>query len=232
MVGFLKLMRSQDTDDLLKKPNEFLLLANIALRARRSDSNIAGLKKGQAMMGDFANMGFKRQPYRTALANLQSMGFLTTQSTNKGTVATLMKSTVFDINTDEANHQTNHQLTSQQPSTNHQLTTNKKERKKEVIDIPLDHPMQIAVSEKLTLVPKMQRQLEHKECEKLLKDYHRVLVWDVLQSMDNYKPLLKNTSVYLTARNWCGRRLSDGWTPPKKNKSKLNEYGQLKATEW
>jgi len=127
---FYKIIRSQETLDLLKHPYEFTLLALIAYRARRyCNLKTNGLETGEAMIGDYQTIGLSRQQYRTALKNLEKWGFLTTKSTNKGTIVKLINSTVCDINIEEANHPANQTPTIHQPSTNQQPTTNKKDKK-------------------------------------------------------------------------------------------------------
>jgi hypothetical protein len=98
--GFLKLMRSPETEELLlNDPLAFALLANIALRARyRTKFDVHGLKFGQALVGDYKEIGFSRQQYRTRLQRLVECGLVTTRPTPRGTIATLASTDVFSIN--------------------------------------------------------------------------------------------------------------------------------------
>lgn len=134
MSGFIKLNRDGFVD-LIKHPFEFHLLTVIAWRARRTASLDGSLQPGEALIGDWENMGFSRQNYRRAKANLQTWGIITTKPTTKGTVARLCDSRFYDLNLDEPNHQTNQQPTINptinQPTPNQRPTTNKKERSKE-----------------------------------------------------------------------------------------------------
>ncbi|MFZ7124745.1 MAG: hypothetical protein ACOWWM_01145 [Desulfobacterales bacterium] len=128
--GFLMLIRSADTMELIRHPNEFTLLTLIAYRARRNGSfSTLGLEPGEALIGDHRSIGLSRQQYRTALKNLKNWEFLTTRATNKGTVAKIIKSTVYDINADDCNQPLNQSLTTSQPPANHQPTTNNKDKK-------------------------------------------------------------------------------------------------------
>lgn len=142
MSGFVKLMRSDDVNAMLEKGyhNEFILLTQIALRARRTPSKIDGLAIGQAMIGDFESINLTEQKYRTAKKNLEKWGFITCKPTSKGTIATIVDSTAYDINIVECNDQPNDQPTTSQRPANDQLTTNKKERKKEVKNKPTPQP--------------------------------------------------------------------------------------------
>lgn len=119
------LKRSDETLALLSSPNAFALLTIVAIRARRTDIfNINNLKPGEALIGDYASCGLTRQQYRTALSKLKKWKFITTKATNKGTIATLVDTRIYDINKDDSNQQDNHQATTEQPSSNLQATTN------------------------------------------------------------------------------------------------------------
>jgi len=103
----------------MKNPNCFVLLAQISIRAKRTDLfNVYDLKKGEALLGDYKTVGLTRQMYRNALRKLVKWQFVTTQATNRGTVVKLIDTSVFDINLFPSNHQD--QATTKQPSNNHQ----------------------------------------------------------------------------------------------------------------
>jgi len=120
--GFIKLQRNVETWEVLKDKNAFLLLTVIALRARRNnDFNKHDLLAGQALLGDYRNYGLSEQQYRTAKHKLQRWGFATFKATNRGTVATLTDTRIYDA------HIEDEQRTEQQ-SGNGQTTTNKNEK--------------------------------------------------------------------------------------------------------
>jgi hypothetical protein len=122
-MSFIKMMRSRKTNELIKDRNAFALLAQIALRAKRTnDFSVHGLEIGEALIGDYKSIGLTEQKYRTAKAKLKTWGFITTKATNKGTIAKLINSEVLDINKEPE------QRTSQQDN-NDPITTNKKEKK-------------------------------------------------------------------------------------------------------
>lgn len=131
--GYIKLNRGLKTLELLKNNKAFLLLTHIALRAKRtSEFNIYGLIVGEALLGDYKNYGMSRQEYRTALHNLKKWDFITTRTTNRGTIARIIDNSIYDINeeTQQPARQptANQQATTKQPSTNHQTTTNKNDK--------------------------------------------------------------------------------------------------------
>src|SRR5438874_12837877 len=98
--GFLKLMRSPESLELLHSdPLAFTLLTVIAQRARwRTAFDVRGLNFGEALIGDYKEMGLSRQQYRTRLDRLVKCGFVTIRATPKGTIAKLTSTAVFDIN--------------------------------------------------------------------------------------------------------------------------------------
>ncbi|MFH2108229.1 MAG: hypothetical protein ABII93_06125 [Chrysiogenia bacterium] len=128
--SWVKFLRSDSSADLIEKhPSSFLLLALIAMRARRTGSRITGLEPGEALVGDYKKAGLTRPKYRTALEVLSALGFLTIKTTNKGTIVKLIDMSIFDINREDDNQQDNQQMTTKQPTDSHQITTNKKEKK-------------------------------------------------------------------------------------------------------
>lgn len=124
MAGYVKLCRSEETNILLAKhPKAFVLLSVIAMRAKRtSDGNTFNLKIGESLVGDHDNYGMTRQGYRTAIEFLEENNLISTSKNALGTVATMLNYTVFDINVD-----------AQQPDSNQIATTNKNKNKKERI---------------------------------------------------------------------------------------------------
>lgn len=71
-----------------------------------------------------AGKGVTTQNIRTALKRFEKYGFLTSESTNKNRLITLINYGVYQHDKDEPNKQPNKQLTSNQQATNKQLTTN------------------------------------------------------------------------------------------------------------
>jgi len=133
MSGFVKLIRSDEAEELIElSQNAFVLLSVIALRAKRGEKPTnKHLEMGEATIGDYEKCGMSRQNYRTARDLLEKCGYITIKVTNRGTIAKLALSSIYDINIDGANQQvTNKQPATNQPA-NQPLTTNKKIRTKE-----------------------------------------------------------------------------------------------------
>ena len=124
---YIKLKRSAPTLELLKYPNAFTLGAQIALRANRKgpDYSPYQLQKGEALVGDYKSLGITRGQYRWAKKILERIQFATFRTTNRGTIAKLINSNIFDINIEEDNQQHNYPTATKRPSNDHQTTTNK-----------------------------------------------------------------------------------------------------------
>lgn len=72
-----------------------------------------------------------------------------------------------------------------------------------VNDINNIHPIQKYIKEDLKNVSKLPIQLKYEDCERLLLEFNKETIKDILLSMENYKELTKKyTSVNLTLRNW------------------------------
>lgn len=86
-------------------PNAFLLLCQIARRARWKDCPISGLSEGEALIGDWKSAGLpSKKAYQVAKMRLEKCGLVDFQGGNKGTRAKLLNSTVFSISqTDRGN---------------------------------------------------------------------------------------------------------------------------------
>jgi len=103
MEGFIILCR-EGIDLLENDPKAFLLLTHIALRARRNVLAYSPipLDINQALIGDHEKIGLTRQEYRTALKRLVQYGLIRFKTFNKGTVATLLNTKIYDINTGDS----------------------------------------------------------------------------------------------------------------------------------
>ena len=116
--GFIKLNRGPDTDDLLLDPQAFALLCQVAMRARRTGGyNVHALEVGEALIGDHRKIGLtRRQDPNADSTAWSSAGFLTIKTTNKGTIARLANSRIFDINSDEHGQQNGHRAATKRPT--------------------------------------------------------------------------------------------------------------------
>ena len=126
MNGFIMMMRTFNTTELIKDPKAFALLTLIALRARwNSDAlSIHPLEPGQAFIGDCRACGLTANEYRAAKGRLQRHGLATFKGTNKGTVATLLNREVYNIFGKVDDEQDDTRTTTKQQSDNKPMTSN------------------------------------------------------------------------------------------------------------
>jgi hypothetical protein len=96
---FVKLQRTLDAEYLFRDPNAFTLLSCIAFRAwyTRGTLNPHGLTFGQAMLGDWREVGLSQKEYRCAKDRLVKKGLASFRGTKDGTIATLLDSRVYSI---------------------------------------------------------------------------------------------------------------------------------------
>jgi len=138
MCTFIKAYRSETASFLDFNPNANHLLNVIARRARRTPCNLNNLAVGECFIG-FKSVGLTEQQYRTAKKHLQKIDLvsfrvarkLTGGVTSGVTVAKLMDSRVYDINTSEGNATAT--PTQRQPNAN--LTSNKNVKNEKNKDI-------------------------------------------------------------------------------------------------
>jgi hypothetical protein len=126
-AGFVKMTRSDDIIELIQEwPLAFALAAVIALRARyRPGKSLKGLQPGEAFIGDHQQCGMSEQQYRTCKEKLAQWGFAMFKPTNKGTVAKLTDTRLFDVLSESSQRTANGQLTDSQ-----RLTKKGKKEKK------------------------------------------------------------------------------------------------------
>lgn len=69
------------------------------------------------------------------------------------------------------------------------------------------HPLQKFISDNLPMVSKLEIQLTNEQCEKLIGEFNKDSIKDILESMENSKQLTKKyKSVNLTVRSWIKTR--------------------------
>jgi hypothetical protein len=120
--GFIQLIRSNEVENLIKqRPTAFLLLTLIAYRARRTlERQFNDLQVNEAFIGDHASYGATPRQYRTDKKILEKYNLATFRATNRGTIARLIDTTIFNINPEETTNQetTKRQSPDNQPTTN------------------------------------------------------------------------------------------------------------------
>ena len=108
-----------------QRPTAFVLLAVIADRARKVPLDIDdGLQVGEAFIGDYTQYSATPQSYRTDKKYLERLKIATFKSTNRGTIAKIVNSSIFNISREALTNR----LTDNQQADNMQLTTKQEER--------------------------------------------------------------------------------------------------------
>ena len=139
-MGFIKLDRQLLNWGWFKKPEMVQVWVYLLLTAQHQDvyENGIFLKRGDVLFGRkkaSRDLGLSEQTIRTCINRLKSTNEITTKSTNKYTIITILKYDDYQSNKQKSTNKTTTKLTSNQPTTNQQLTTYKNIRNKEYKNI-------------------------------------------------------------------------------------------------
>lgn len=140
--------------------------------------------------------GLSQQNVRSALKVLKNIGFLTTKSTNRFSIVSIVKYDDYQSSNQPTNQQINQQLTNKQPTTNQQVTTtnnkkNVKNDKKKKAFIETSNEFQLS---KLLLDLILKRDLNHKKPD--LQEWSKHI--DYLIRIDGREPERIKKVI-----NWC-----------------------------
>ena len=129
--GFVALHRGEVVDSLQEQyPEAFLLLCQIARRARVEACPILGLEKGEALIGDWKKAGLKSERrYRTAKKRLETCRISTFRATAKGTIAKLVDTSVFSNSLPSSDEQSDRRVTGNRRTGDGQATTKNNDNK-------------------------------------------------------------------------------------------------------
>ena len=136
--GYFRASRTDDALELLKlNPLALVLAYVIANRAKwRNGFDRHGLSIGEAFIGDHDNYGMSERCYRTAKSQLAKWCFATFKTTNKGTIAKLIDTRLFEIvagSSDEQNadkRRTGDEPADRQETTNLELKSGERKSEK------------------------------------------------------------------------------------------------------
>lgn len=135
-MGFIKLDRQILNWGWFKKPEMVQVWVYLLLTAQHQDiyENGIYLKRGEVLFGRkkaSRDLGLSEQTIRTCINRLKSTNEITTKSTNKYTIITILKYDDYQSNKQKLTNKITNKSTYNQPTTNQQLTTYKNIRKKE-----------------------------------------------------------------------------------------------------
>lgn len=130
MKGYIKLDRKILNWGWFKEENMLKLWLYLLLTAQHQDTYIKGvmLKRGEVLFGRkqaSKDTGISEQSIRTCINRLKSTNEITTKSTNKYTIITILKYDEYQNNNKKSTTKSTKKLTNNQPTTNQQLTTYK-----------------------------------------------------------------------------------------------------------
>jgi hypothetical protein len=161
--------------------------------------------------------GVSIQNVRTALKRFEKYDFLTSESTNKNRLITIVNWGLYQETKDETNKQTNKQLTSNQQATNKQLTTNNNDNndnnEKKVIK-------KIKYADFVSML--------ETEYQKLVEQFGEIGTTDRIEKLNLYKGSTgkKYKNDYLTILSWERNNKKGG------GKSGSNEDSRKFAEEY
>ena len=159
--------------------------------------------------------GLSTRKTRTLLKLLEKSQFLTIKSTNKYSIITVCN---YDTYADEGfkvDKQTDNQPTNNRQSTDNNIRNNRKNRKNINNILLADGSAKTnteedkfigELKEQYPRVMSMKAPLTYEQCTKLVNNYSKDQIRDILSRMENYENLHQNChSAYLTALNWLKR---------------------------
>jgi len=198
MIGFILLHRNLLDWEWYKDANTKLLFIHCLLKSNWEDKKWQGIeiKRGSfitSINGLSIETGLSEQNVRTSLKKLISTGELTSQSTNKNTLLTIVKYGDYQQENIKPNKQVNKRSTNEQQTANIPLTTTKEynntnKENKEVIYISFDH-----------------LKITFEDHQKLQSEYTDIQISEVYTSIQNYKKNTSYKSLYLTAKKWLSK---------------------------
>jgi len=131
--GYIKLWRKITEWEWYQDSKITHLFIHLLLSANHQDNNWKGLsiKRGQILVGRkelSEKLGISEQSIRTCINKLKSTSEITTKSTNRYTLITLVNFEQYQPSEIKPTNKSTNSLTNNQPTTNQQLTTNKNDK--------------------------------------------------------------------------------------------------------
>jgi|GEM_PF-4332998 len=203
MEGYVMLQREHATNGMLQNPELWQMFCYLMLKASYKEREVVfndsliKLKPGQCIIGRkkiAQELNTTEAKVRTNLNKLTKIGFLAIESTNRYSVATLVRWEVEQSSNQPINQPDNQTLTNHQPDFNHKQESNKERKEERNINDDVHHlfdkylEMNIFKHQKIT--PKMKTNANAR-----LKEYS---VENLKNAIENYAEVLKGNQYYWT----------------------------------
>lgn len=136
LEGYVRLFRSINEWQWYDDPNTKSLFLHLIVNANYKPGYFKGIpiERGQILVGRIELskiLGISEQEVRTSIKRLKSTNDITTKSTTKGTLITVVNYEKYQVDVVIPTNSLTSDLTAEQPATNQQLTSNQPQRKKD-----------------------------------------------------------------------------------------------------
>lgn len=229
MAGWIKVFRKLRDWQWYSDSHMVHLFIHLLLEANHEPKKWKGIniEKGQLIFGRKAaseTLGISEKSIRTCMERLKSTNEVAIQSTNRFSLVTIVNWE--DYQGEEKKRPAERPANGQ---TNGQQTATPKEYKEDTTNVVSNvHPLCLWIKRELPSVSKMRDQLNNDQAEKLIKDFDKKVIREVLESMENYIPLLKKSkSVNRTIRAWIARRDINQESTQSKPKTEKSDYSEM-----
>lgn len=206
MVGWIKIHRKLQSWEWYTDSQVVHLFLHFLLEANHEDRKWKGvmIKRGQLIFGRkraSETLGISEQSIRTCITRLKSTNEITTKSTNKFTLVTIVNYDQYQVEDKKSTSKSTSENANEQPTTNQQLTTPKE--LKNTTNVVGGHPLCVWISQTQPNVSKLKTQLSDREAERLVKKYDKALIREIVEEMDNKATLTKEyNNTYKTICSW------------------------------
>mgnify|MGYP003626014738 CR=1 FL=1 len=162
MKGWIKLHRAILEWEWYGDINVRLVFMHCLLKANHKDRKWQGktVKRGSFLTGRDVlaeEIGLTVRQVRTALTKLKTTSDVSTISTSKGTLVTLMNYDKFQCGDEETTSETTSDVSGERPANDQQTPTNKNDKKERMVRTPLSTKPKLDLSELDNIAPKVKQ---------------------------------------------------------------------------